>query len=58
MDFELVGAQEIAKMLGVSRQRVHIISRRKGFPDPVAVLAMGSVWLKSDVERWIQENRR
>jgi len=55
---ELAGAQEIAKMLGVSRQCVHIISRRKGFPDPVAVLAMGSVWLKSDVDRWIQENRR
>lgn len=44
-------------MLGVTRQRVHIISRRKGFPDPVAVLAMGSVWLKADVEVWIARNR-
>lgn len=44
-------------MLGVTRQRVHIISRRKGFPDPVSVLAMGSVWLKSDVEEWIRQYR-
>mgnify|MGYP000633953377 CR=1 FL=1 len=44
-------------MLGVSRQRVHVITRSKGFPEPVAELAMGSVWLKADVERWIQENR-
>ncbi|MFY1632578.1 helix-turn-helix transcriptional regulator [Solwaraspora sp. WMMB335] len=57
MNLELVGAAEIGHMLGVSRQRVHVITRSKGFPEPVAELVMGSVWLKADVERWIQENR-
>jgi prophage regulatory protein len=54
----LVGAQQIAAMLGgVSRQRVYQITTRKGFPDPVATLAMGRVWLAEDVERWIEAKR-
>lgn len=55
---ELVGVAEIRVMLGgVSRQRANVITSAKGFPDPVAVLAMGKVWRKSDVERWIKRHR-
>lgn len=50
----LVGAQEIAKMLGVSRQRVSQLTRRKDFPAPDAVLAGGKVWLTKEVEAWIR----
>ena len=54
----LVGAGEIRIMLGgVSKQRVYQITTRKGFPDPVAVLIQGKVWLAEDVEKWIKENR-
>ena len=31
---------------------------RKGFPDPVATLAMGNVWRAEDVEKWIAEHRQ
>jgi predicted DNA-binding transcriptional regulator AlpA len=54
----LVGAGEIRIMLGgVSKQRVYQITTRKGFPDPVAVLIQGKVWLAEDVEKWIKQNR-
>jgi predicted DNA-binding transcriptional regulator AlpA len=55
---DLVGAAEIRDMLGgISRQRVNVITNTKGFPDPIAVLQMGKVWRKRDVERWIAEHR-
>lgn len=58
MKLRLVGTAEIAAMLGgVTRQRAYQITREKGFPDPVAVLSMGSVWLSEDVEAWIARHR-
>ena len=53
----LYGTSEIADRLGVTRQRGHVITRQKGFPEPYDVLIMGSVWLVEDVERWIAEHR-
>ncbi|GIJ22448.1 helix-turn-helix transcriptional regulator [Micromonospora lutea] len=54
----LVGSAEIRTMLGgVSRQRVYQITTRRDFPEPVAQLSMGNVWLAEDVERWIAERR-
>lgn len=45
-------------MLGnVSRQRASVIANQRNFPEPVAVLAMGKVWRKSDVEAWIKKHR-
>lgn len=54
---KLVGAQEIAELLGVSRQRVHQLAGSGGFPEPVERLAQGSVWRLRDVELWRQQNR-
>lgn len=48
---------EIARAMGVGRQRAYQISRQKGFPDPIAVLEAGQIWLAEDVEAWIRENR-
>lgn len=39
-------------MLGVSRQRAHVIARKPGFPEPVARLTMGLVWEREAVEAW------
>lgn len=50
---ELMGAAEIGALLGVSRQRVNQLAGRADFPAPVAVLAMGKVWLREDVELWV-----
>ncbi|MEV1330386.1 AlpA family phage regulatory protein [Micromonospora costi] len=54
----LVGSAEIRVMLGgVSRQRVYQITNRRDFPEPVATLQMGNVWLAEEVERWIAQRR-
>jgi len=49
-----MGVHEIARLLGVSRQRADQLSRQKGFPEPVAVIAGGRqrVWLAEDVRAW------
>jgi prophage regulatory protein len=54
----LMGSGEIGRALGgVSRQRTYQITQRRGFPEPLAKLDMGYVWLAEDVEAWIAENR-
>jgi predicted DNA-binding transcriptional regulator AlpA len=54
----LVGAAEIAELLGVSRQRVQQLISRDDFPQPEVVLAMGKVWLRADVIAWARERGR
>lgn len=50
----LVGAAEIAEMLGVSRQRVNQVAKGDyGFPAPEAVLKAGNVWSKEEVVKWM-----
>jgi chromosome partitioning protein len=51
---ELVGATEIAALLGVSRgQVIHNWRARFGdFPEPVRELAMGLIWYWPDVAAW------
>ena len=44
-------------MLGVSRQRVHQLATRSDFPQPVAELAQGKVWVLADIEAWISAYR-
>jgi predicted DNA-binding transcriptional regulator AlpA len=50
---ELVGAREIADMLGVSPQRVHQLASAPDFPKPLAVLSAGMIWDRADIEAWI-----
>lgn len=51
-------SSEIRKRLGgISRQRVYSITTHRNFPEPVAELAAGKIWLAEDVERWIREHR-
>lgn len=55
---ELVGAHEIRLMLGgISKQRVHVITSHRNFPEPYQELTMGKVWRKSDVEAWVRKYR-
>jgi prophage regulatory protein len=54
---ELIGPQEIAQLLGVSRQRVGQLTKRGDFPKPVAVLAMGQIWDADEVRQWADKRR-
>ncbi|WP_328518403.1 DNA-binding protein [Actinoplanes oblitus] len=54
----LVGTHEIRVRLGgISRQRVDQITRKPGFPKPLAELAQGRVWLADDVAAWQKTHR-
>ena len=53
----LVGLNEIAARLNVTKQRVHTLAGRPEFPTPRAQLAQGRVWNAADIERWIQQHR-
>jgi predicted DNA-binding transcriptional regulator AlpA len=53
----LVGAHEIRKLIGVSRQRVYQLARRPDFPKPVANLTQGKIWNLDDVTEWISVQR-
>ena len=52
-----MGASEIGERLRISRQRTYQLINRRTFPEPLAVLAMGQVWLAADVEEWIARER-
>lgn len=54
----LVGVAEIAEMLGVTRQRVHQLTRMEGFPEPEAVLSAGTIWRRDNIERWAHTTGR
>lgn len=46
---DLIGVTEAASLLGISRQRVHVLRERPEFPAPVAMLAAGPIWRKGDL---------
>lgn len=47
-----------AAMLGVSRQRSDQLARQGGFPEPTAVITVGRIWKREDVEAWARETGR
>jgi prophage regulatory protein len=54
----LVGSYELTQLLGVKRARVYQISNADDFPQPAAVLAMGSIWRLDDIKEWAQRKGR
>ncbi len=54
----MVAAAEVARMLGVSRQRVSQVTAKGDFPAPIAVLTVGKVWAYEDVRAWAERTGR
>lgn len=55
---ELVIASDIARRLGITQQRVHVLVDAPGFPRPLGKLGRSRVWRWSAVERWAVETGR
>ncbi len=55
--YDLVGVAEIAVALAVGRARADVISRYRGFPEPVVVRDRIRLWRRRDVEVWLDTNR-
>ena len=53
----VMGTAEIAEYLGLSRQWVEILSKRRDFPEPAAVLKAGRIWRTEDIEQWAAQHR-
>jgi hypothetical protein len=53
-----LGVTEVARELGVSRQRVSELRARSGFPSPIAELAAGPVWKASSLRRFVDSWER
>ena len=59
MDEDLLGISEVAKVLGVSRQRVHqLADSDPDFPNPVAKLSRGRLWSRVQISEWDRRKRR
>ncbi len=55
MAAELLTAPEVAKILRCSKAQVYVLIRRDGFPSPLKVGQRSSLWLRSEVEGWIEQ---
>ncbi|WP_328342096.1 helix-turn-helix transcriptional regulator [Micromonospora sp. NBC_00421] len=53
----LYGPGELAALFNVSRQRVLQITRRPGFPEPLARLIGTTVWDADEVDEWARHHR-
>ena len=51
----VVGPAEAASILGWDARRVAVYARRGVLPAPLAWLAMGPVWRREDLLRWMAE---
>jgi predicted DNA-binding transcriptional regulator AlpA len=54
----VVAAAEVARILGVSRQRVSQVTAKSDFPAPIAALTVGKVWAYADVRAWAERTGR
>jgi predicted DNA-binding transcriptional regulator AlpA len=57
-DAELVIAADVARLLGVSRQRAHQLSGQPGFARPIGRLGRSLVWRRRDVDAWAMRTGR
>ena len=55
---DVLDVNGIARLLGVSRQRVYKLIERDDFPAPAAVLTAGRIWKREAVEQWARETGR
>ena len=57
-DEELVGIKEIAEIAGLTKQAVaNWRSRSSNFPEPIAELAAGPVFRRSQIRSWLRKRR-
>lgn len=55
---KLAGLAEVAGLASVSRTRAGQLAAHPDFPEPVGRLAMGPVWLESDVTKFLATPRK
>lgn len=54
VQLDLVGQAEVAQMAGSKSSTIGVWVTRGKLPEPVATLACGRIWRKSDIEAWLK----
>ncbi|WP_322753302.1 hypothetical protein [Frankia sp. Cas3] len=54
---DLIGFGELRELLGVARSRAHTITRDRDFPAPWYTGEKERLWLRVDVEAWLDTHR-
>jgi len=54
---ELVGVSEAADIMGWDKRRVITYIDRGHFPEPIAALAGGRIWLREEIEAYAEDWR-
>lgn len=54
---ELIGLREAAEIIGWDPRKVATYRSRGSFPEPIAELAMGPVWRKSQIEKFKEKKK-
>ena len=57
-ELELLRGSDVARVLGVSRQRVHQLVVEGQAPEPAITLPWGPLWARQDIDRWAEERRQ
>ena len=57
MTENLLRVVDIARLLGVTKQRAHQLSRGHWFPAPAETYGRGLLWRQSEVEQWARDYR-
>ncbi|UED72165.1 helix-turn-helix transcriptional regulator [Brevibacillus sp. HD3.3A] len=52
-----MGLSEVSEMVGMSKQNVRTYLERGQFPQPVKVLASGPLWLRVQIQMWLDTPR-
>jgi predicted DNA-binding transcriptional regulator AlpA len=55
---DLLGAAEVAELLGVAPKTISSYLARGLMPKPVRRLRSGPVWVRADIEAWVAERPR
>ncbi|ETA02429.1 hypothetical protein CcI156_10870 [Frankia sp. CcI156] len=54
-----MAAAEIAQALGLGSARIYqIMKSDPTFPEPIATLRVGKIWLATDIEEWMRRTGR
>ena len=54
---DIMGLAEVSDMVGKSKQYVKTYLERGQFPEPVKVLASGPIWLREQIQTWMDTPR-
>lgn len=56
LDAGLMDVEGVARLLDLTKQRVHQLRRREDFPAPTRAELDRTLWDRADIERWLHSH--